>query len=138
MKTFLPLKLFLILIISQISSCGRQPESRMVELKGPEEKKDIVFFYNKNVSHQEQQDFQNNTFYRSTENGYQVILRISSWMRVENSGYIGFSIEFREEATAEHKAEAIRLLKASPLIYRVYENIAPNDIKALDKTAPTK
>jgi hypothetical protein len=132
MKTLFLLKMLLLLCVLT-TCCGQKPEPKMVRLKEATDKHEIVFFYHKQISYEARQDFENRTFWRQKEDGgYEASLGTFEHLGIKNSGYVGSAVGFREEATSEQIAEAVRLLKASPLVYRVYENIAPNDIHNLE------
>ena len=53
-------------------------------------------------------------------------------MAVSKDGHQGYAITFFEGATPEQRERLIAKVKASPLVYKVVEDVAPDDVKKID------
>ena len=68
---------------------------------------------------------------KNSEKGYYPRDGVKAVFGIDKNGYEGFGIAFRPEATKEQREDIKKLLKESPVIYKVYENVVPNEIKDL-------
>jgi hypothetical protein len=104
MKVFLTLQLIIAGVCFQLTSCG-YPETPMVRLKGPNDKVELVFFYEKETSYDEKQFFENNILHKSNPEGkgYDLQQGVSGEFLVRISGYEGYAIEFYPNTTPEQR-----------------------------------
>ncbi len=63
--------------------------------------------------------------------GFADLPGIMTGARIIVNGFEGESINFKPNATEEQKALIKKRVSESPLIYKVYENVVPNQIKNL-------
>ena len=95
---------------------------------------ELVFFFKKGTTSDEIFQFgrtvtgipnpNNNT-------GFADLPGIMTGVRIIVNGFEGESINFQPDATEEQKAFVKKRVVESPLIYKVYENVVPNEIKDL-------
>ena len=67
----------------------------------------------------------------ANSSGYADLPGIMTGVRVLVNGYEGESINFKPDTTDEQKAFVKKRVVESPLIYKVYENVVPNEIADL-------
>jgi hypothetical protein len=132
MKVFCILQIILATAFFLLTSCG-YPETPMVKLKGPDDKVELVFFYKKGVSYEEKQGFENNILHKSDPNGkgYASQEGVSGEFFVRHSDYEGYAVEFYPNATSEQRNKLKKALESSPIVYKVFENVIPNQIQDL-------
>ena len=133
MKVFFILQFFLAAICFQQTSCAH-PETPMVKWKGMNDANDIVFFFKKDITYEQKQDFANNVLYKSrTDRRGQTLADGAIDVMVGNNfgDYEGGVVNFSESATNEQREKLVKAIKESPAIYKVYEHTAPNKIKDL-------
>lgn len=130
------LAIFIIIcgFLFQQISCG-YPETTMRKLKGPEDRNDLVFFYRKDATYEQKELFQNAVLHKPVPNGKGYYLQdgVIDLFIVRNSDYEGYVINFSKAATQEQREQLKKVIKESAIVYRVYENIVPNEIKDLDQ-----
>lgn len=112
--------------------CARSNDNEMIRL-APDQRVGAVFFFKAAVSTNEQTRFLDEVLsVRMPGNrGHWPLPGMQSTLGVRVHNYDGFAIAFACDATEDQKAEVIRRLNESPLIYRVYQNAVPNDINDL-------
>jgi len=49
--------------------------------------------------------------------------------QIRNGGYEGVGITFAKDATLEQREQLKRAIESSPIVYKVFENVVPNEIK---------
>ena len=132
MKTFLILQFIIAGLSLLISSCG-YPETPMVKLKGPNDKVELVFFYKKGMSYEEKQFFENNILHKPDPDGkgYNLQQGVAGEFLVRTSDYEGYAIEFYPNTSLEQCEQLKKAIELSPVVYKVYENVVPNEIKDL-------
>ena len=133
MKLFLILPALILLLFFQTSSCSHRNDDPIVKWKGPNDRVELVFFYKKEVSYEEKQAFENNVLHKAhpSGKGYDSQEGVAGEFSVRNSNYEGYAIEFYPNATGEQREKLKKAIKESPIVYRVYENVVPNEINAL-------
>jgi hypothetical protein len=124
--------LFLISLCLQLLSCG-YPETPMEKLGGPNDKVELVFFYKKTASYEEKQFFENNILHENRQDGKGYYSRegVSGEFFVRNSDFEGYAIEFSTKATLQQRQNLKKAIEQSPIVYKVYEDVVPNQIKDL-------
>jgi hypothetical protein len=117
-------------IVFQQLSCG-YPETPMVKLKGPEDRNDLVFFYKKDTSYEQKELFQNTVIHKPHPEGKGYYLQdgVIDLLSIRNSDFEGYAINFSKDATPEQRERLKKAIESSPIIYKVYENVVPNEIK---------
>ena len=124
--------LIVIALVLFASACNR-PDERMYPI-GPDVKASFVIYFNSNVTEEQIADFVKHVLSRpradgrgaDNPEGVQTFLRLSSVQ-----GHEAIAITFFPSATPEQRATLIRDVKASPVVYKVLEDVVPADIKKL-------
>jgi hypothetical protein len=102
---------------------------------GPAVKADILIYFKRDISSEESNLFIKNVLSRPHPEGrgdynapgIQTLLAIRA---VE--GHEGIAVTFFPNATDEQRQELMRAIKESRLVYKVLENVAPDNIKTLN------
>lgn len=117
-------------ILFQQISCG-YPETPMIKLKGPEDRNDLVFFYRKDATYEQKEHFQNTVTHKPHPEGKGYYLQdgVIDLFIVRNSDFEGYAINFSKNATPEQREKLKRAIESSPIVYKVFENVVPNEIK---------
>lgn len=112
---------------------GLIPACRRTEMKmepiGPDVKADLVVFLKKETT-----DDQINTFVQETigdraDRGYRSLPGMRRTLLVLVDGHKGYAITFFQDATDAQRKYVRSRIDASPLVFKVIENVAPDDIK---------
>lgn len=132
MKVFSILQIIFVATCFQLTSCG-YPETPMVKLKQPNDRVELLFFYKKGTSYEEKQFFENNILHKTDPNGrgYYSQEGVSGEFFVRNSDYEGHAIEFYPNALPEQRDKLKKAIESSPIVYKVFENVVPNQIQDL-------
>ena len=125
--------LFISLGLGLTQACSRDNEDNGIrEIFGPDSKVELVFFFKKNTSHESRKNFFENILNQPHPGGgYWPRDGIKATFGVDRNGYEGFGFTFLDDATEKQRKEIKQLLQESPLVHKVYENIAPNEINDL-------
>jgi len=118
-------KSIIILLVSilLVASCKQQTNSEVVSF-GPNSQTSLVIFFKKGASNDEINAFKKNIL--SIEK-YNLAIRFL----VRNGDYEGVATSFSTDSTSEQREELRKSVKDSPIVYKVYENIAASEIKDL-------
>ena len=108
----------------QINSCNQKGDDKLVELGGPAKRTNVVVFFKKETTNEEMNAFWQNVL--KTE-AYKLALQF----RIINNSYEGVGVNFSTDATPEQRERLKKAIKESPIVYKVYENVVPNEIKDL-------
>lgn len=134
MKALFILQFLLLIFFLQTASCNRQENSPMVKWKGPNDKNDLVFFYKNGISYEQKQTFQNEILSkpRSDGRGFAAPDGVEDMMfgTIIND-YEGGIINFSKSSTPEQREKIKKALRESPIVYEVYENVVPSEIRDL-------
>jgi hypothetical protein len=130
-------KLILTAIISllssgfQVKSCQSQDEE-MIRM-GSDVKTSLVIFFKKETSSDEIYKFVTTVIANSEPNGTgnTSLPAIVSVVRIIVNDFQGQAIEFKANATDEQKSFVKKRVLESPIVYKVYENVVPDEIKDL-------
>lgn len=119
---FLPV-LFLALIF-QTSSCRQQPNDEQVSLGGANHKTNLVILFKKGTSREEISEF------------WQKVLDIEKYnlalqFQVVHGDYEGVGVSYSTETTLEQREQLKSKVDQSPIVYKVFEDVAPSEIKDL-------
>jgi hypothetical protein len=94
-------------------------------------KVELLFFYKKEATYEQRTYFYENILMRNTDRGSYMRDGVQASFGIDRNGYEGFGITLRPEVTQEQREDIKRHLKESPIVYKVYENVVPNEIKDL-------
>ena len=117
----------------QSSSCNSRDTSnnQAAEIFNINSQVELLFFYKKDISREEKDYFYENIFMKNSERGYYPRDGVKAVFGIDKNGYEGFGIAFRSEAAKEQRESIKKILKDSTVVYKVYENVIPNEIKDL-------
>ena len=121
--------IFFSFVFAQNQYCGKSNESK--EIFDIDKKVELLFFYKKDSSEEARRNFYENVLNKPVDGGHWPREGVQALFGIDRSGYEGFGITFRPEATRAQREEIKKILTESPLIYKVYENVLPTAITDL-------
>ena len=134
-KQFLSLTVILLTICFQSNSCVPQSQDKWIEMGGPAHNTNVLVFFKKDTKHEQIEGFYNTVLSKSSPYGKNTGLDfrdgIASRFRVLNNGYEGVGINFSIDAYINEREQLKKDIRQSPIVYKVYENVIPNEIKEL-------
>lgn len=115
----------------QVRSC--QPQDDRIIHMSPDVHAEVVLFFKKGTTSDEIFEFQRTVIGipNANSSGYSSLPGMMSVVKVEVNGFEGEAINFKPNATEEQKAFVKKRVTESPVVYKVYENVVPNEIKDL-------
>ena len=134
MVTKLITKFLLLTFVCGLSlACGRENNNNDVQtIFTTDSKVELLFFFKKDSSTEARDNFYENILNQPhPRGGYIPREGIQATFGVDRNGYEGFGFKFRNDATSKQRNDIKKLLEDSALVYRVYENVAPNEINDL-------
>jgi hypothetical protein len=113
-------------------ACSSQKER--VRSFGPEIRSDLVVFFNRDVSHQQIEDFWHDTLSKpDTGRGQPLRDGISDTARIDAvQGHEGVSVSFFPNASQAQKEALEKEVRSSPIVYKVLKDIAPADVRKIE------
>jgi len=127
--------LLLLFVCFHANSCGHKPEERWTEMGGPDKNTSIVLFFKKDASPEQIKEFHDKILSKPSPYGENKGLDLPDGVagdfRVLKNGYEGIGINFSTVASQEEKERLNRRIKESSIVYKVYENVIPNEIRDL-------
>ncbi len=124
------------LLLAQSQSCqtretsGQSKEVR--EIFNLDSKVEMLFFFKKDSSKADRKEFYENVLNQPHPGGgYWPRNGVKATFGIDRNGYEGFGSLFFADASEQNKEDLRRLLSESSLVYRVYENVVPNEIDDL-------
>lgn len=122
-KTILVTIVFLSFILFQ--HC-RTPTNEISPIgRGKDGKSDLVYFFKKGITDKEIQNFLYGKLSKPKSNGkgYESLPGYESSALIIVDGYTGYEMQFKPTATKEQKKIIESVIKNSPIIYKVFENV---------------
>lgn len=115
-----------ILFILLVSACRQQVNDEWI-VSSPNLKVPIIFYFNKGTSNDEINYFLNNVigYQRSDGRGTEMMRGIRGQFLVRTQDYEGYALDRIDENEREN---ILKVINSSPLIYKVFENVIPNEI----------
>jgi hypothetical protein len=114
-------------------------ESRPI---GPEVKASLVIYFKRGVTNEQIEGFWHKILSRPDPlgRGYYHRDGVGTSSRIFPSvqGHEGVATSFFQDATNEEREEIIRAVRASPIVYKVLEDVAPADVKAAESAGLTR
>ncbi|MFL6374432.1 MAG: hypothetical protein ACJ73D_07195 [Pyrinomonadaceae bacterium] len=111
-------------------------ESKKVEVKklGPEATASLVVYFNAGTTDRQVEQFDNGFISDERADGRgrkdkDGIWSVSRLLPSQANNHEAIAITFRDDATEEQRRAIKESIKTSPIVYKVFENIAPKDIK---------
>jgi len=131
-NSFIIVTLLVAVFGCQAQSCQPANNDQIIKT-GPDVRANLVFFFKKGTTSDEILEFQRTVIGISNEKtaGYASLPGVMTTVAIEVNGYNGEAINFKPNATEEQRAFVKNRVVESPLIYRVYENVVPDEIKDL-------
>ena len=115
-------------------ACPIKSDKNEMQPIGPTVKADILVYLNSNLSHEEVNTFIRTVLSRPDPEGRGDDLApgVRTELRLRPvDGHEGIALTFFPNASKEQREELLRSIKASPLVYRVLENTAPDSVTTL-------
>lgn len=114
-------------------SCQAQQDDRIIHMS-PDVPAELVFFFKKETTWKEILEFQRTVTGIPNPNGtgFSDLPGIMSGVKIDRDGFEGEAINFQPDATDEEKAFVKKRVSESPLVYKIYENVVPNQINDLN------
>jgi hypothetical protein len=141
MKPIIVFSLIISLLGFQFNSCDRSKKSSDERVKfGPDKFTSLVVFFKKEATREQIETFYKDVIsaYRPNLKGYDLPDGVALRYLIRNGDYEGVGITFSTDATPEQREQLKKAVKESPIVYRVYENVVPNEIKDLDQPGNEK
>ncbi len=105
---------------------------KMVSI-GPDVQANLVIYFNSDATHDEIQNFWEETLSTRQAHGSCPRPGVSGLLALfPLQGHEGVSVSFFLEATASQREDVKSRVNASPIVYKVLENVSPADIKKID------
>ena len=130
MKITIIFSTLFIFILTQFSACQQKPDDSIVKWADPTDKIPIVFYFKKGTTNDEINYFLDNVIghQRADGRGTDFLGGMQGTFQVRNQDYEGYAIELRKNITQEERENILRAINNSPLVYKVFENVVPNEI----------
>ncbi len=125
----------LLLILAQTNACQSRNKNKTQEIFNVNKKVELVYFFKKDVSSDDKksflQEFADKFLLIPTREGYIPGEVVKADFGIDKNGYKGFGIRFEPDAKKEQKEEVKNYIMKSPLIFRIYQDVVPNEIDDL-------
>jgi hypothetical protein len=101
---------------------------------GPDTKHDLVIFFKRDATHDQIENFYGDVLSYSTWYGHRDTLpAIKEYLRIfPVDGYEAIALKLFPDATQAEREIVKSKVRASPLVHKVIEDVAPQDIKHVD------
>ncbi len=128
--------LFLIISVFgfQINSCDLGKKSSDDKIKfGPDKFTSLAVFFKKESTRKQIESFYNDVISvpHPEGRGYYLPDGVVLQYQIRNGDYEGVGITFSTKATPAQREKLKRAIEESPIVYKVYENVVPNEINDL-------
>lgn len=121
--------ILILLIMPFMVACQQKANDEMISIS-PDQKSDIVVFFKKGTKNEEINYFLDNVAGRQRPDGrgIEFLDGMQSQFQIRNQDYEGFAIELSENATQEERENILKAINSSPIVYKVFENVVPNEV----------
>ena len=122
-----------LLAVFLILSCTARQNDELVHF-GPDETTDLVFFFRKDTPRKEIENFlMKDGLVSPSQKGSGFVLPdgMVTGFEVIVNDHSGFGLNYKTDATEQHREAIKQRVCNSPLIYKIYENVRPNEITDL-------
>jgi hypothetical protein len=121
--------ILVLLIMPFMVACQQKANDEMISIS-PDQKSDIVVFFKKGTKNEEINYFLDNVAgrQRADGRGTEFLDGMQSRFQIRNQDYEGVAIELRENATQGERENILKAINSSPLVYKVFENVVPNEV----------
>jgi hypothetical protein len=131
-------KLFLLVLLVlsfQVNACSYHSDDKWIEEGGPTKNTNLVLFFKKDTTHEQIEAFKDTVLSKPSpygpNTGHDLPDGVASDFRLLNCSYEGVGVNFSTDATPEQKEQLKKAIRESPIIYKIYENVVPSEIKDL-------
>ena len=123
---FLILSIF---VLTSVSACQQKVVDEWVKMN-PDQKVDILFYFKKDTKNDDVNYFLNNVISTPREDGrgYSSMEGTQAMFLVRTQDFEGYAIKLFESAKPEERENILKAINSSPSIYKVFENVVPNEI----------
>lgn len=133
--------LFLVVVFSIACSSQHPPNNDDDIIRmGPNERADLVLFFKRGTDWKEILEFNHSVIGipNKSGSGFQSLPGMMSKIKIQIYGFEGEAINFKPNATDEEKTFLKKSVEASPLVYKIYENVIPEAINDLHESSDSK
>ncbi|MFN0140936.1 MAG: hypothetical protein ACKVQW_12735 [Pyrinomonadaceae bacterium] len=128
---------FFVLISTACSSLNPFVRDSEMQKIGPDQWHSLVVYFESGITDEEISSFKHNALSKPRWDGRGEDLKEGIGMYIglapsQAHGHRGFAITFYKNVTDEQRFAIKESIKSSELVYKVFEEIAPNDIKEPD------
>jgi hypothetical protein len=116
--------------IAQTQSCSKQ--GAVEPVFNINSRVELLFFFKKDASRENKDYFYENILMENSTRGYYPRDGVQAVFGIDRNGYEGFGIKFRRDSTEQQRKDVKQRLIESPLVYKVYEDVVPSEIKDLE------
>jgi hypothetical protein len=104
----------------------------MIEF-GPDKFTSLAVFFKKEATREQIETFYKDVISVSRPDlrGQELPEGVALRYQIRNGDYEGVGITFSKDATSEQREQLKRAVESSPIVYKIYENVVPNEIKDL-------
>jgi hypothetical protein len=102
---------------------------------GPGVKASLVIFFKTDVSDSQVESFLDEVLTDNAPDGHQFVDKsgVGTILRITDvQKHKGIAVTFLEKATDEQRRQIKSMVIASPMVYKIFENVEPNNLKKLD------
>jgi hypothetical protein len=99
---------------------------------GPDVKADLVVFFKKEATDDQIYTFAKENIGDPVDRGYRSLPGMRTTLLVFVDGHEGYAITFFPDATEVERKYVRSRIDASPIVFKVMENVAPSNIKKVD------
>jgi hypothetical protein len=119
---------------SSLNPFDRDAEMRKI---GPGEWHSLVVYFKTDITDEQASSFKQNVLSRPRSDGRGEEFKDGIGLYIglqpnQAHGHRGFAITFHKKITEEQRSLIIDSIRSNESVYKVFENIAPNDIKESD------
>ncbi len=124
---FLVLSIF---VLASASACQQKVNDPIGKWADPSDKIPVVFYFKKGTTNDEINYFLDNVIghQRADGRGTDLLDGMQGDFSIRTQDYDGHAIELRNNVTPEQRENILKAINNSLLIYKVFENVVPNEI----------
>jgi len=112
-----------------------QSNHEWVDMGGPTKNTSLLFFFKKDATREQIQAFHDNVLSKPSpygpNAGRDLPDGVAADFRVLNCSYEGVGINFSSDSTPQQRVKLRNQIRESQIVFRVYENLVPSEIKDL-------
>ena len=122
----------LLLALSVFGVACHHREPQMISV-GPDVPHELVIFFTEGATHDQIETFWSEVLSYPTRDGHWPRPGVGGILRIAAvQGHEGLAVTFFSNATDAERADIKSRVRASPIVYRVMENVIPMNVKRID------